>query len=727
LAFSHTQQLDAMDCGPACLKMICDHYGREVTLQRLRERCYISRGGVSLAGIADAAEQVGFKSLAVKIRYDSTDEAPGLVELPLPAILHWEQKHFVVIHKISSSHAWIADPAHGLIKLPKAVFMASWCAGGDQGIALGLEPVVGYDGDADARSTSYSWAALAQYLVPHRRLLVQFMIGIMVGLLLQVMIPFLTQAYIDAGVSLQNMHFVTVILIAQFVLFISQVTVQFVQSWILLHVGRRVNVSLVTDFLISLMRLPLGYFDSKNVGDLIQRIRDNDRVESFLTGSMLNIFFSILSLIVFSIILAIYNTTIFFVFLLFSILYFGWIQLFMKRRKDLDYIAFRRASDNQNALMEMIGGMQEIKLQGSERKRRWQWLDIQAKLFRLQSKSLVLKQYQDFGGVFFNRSKDIVISFLSASAVISGDMSLGTMFAIQYIVGQLNAPFDQIIQFMRAAQDARISLDRMGEITDVTPEDDPHVSAVTTIPTHADIFIEKVSYAYSPILPLVLNHIDLTIPTGKVTAIVGVSGSGKTTLLKLLLGFYPPSQGKISIGHMPLAALDKRAWRASCGTVMQDGYIFSDTIAANIAESDEVIDFIKLDHALHIANIKDYVLGLPLSYKTMIGTQGSGVSQGQRQRILIARAVYKDPSYLFFDEATNALDATNEKTILANLNKFFEDKTVVVVAHRLSTVKNADQIIVMDQGRIAEIGTHKSLVAAKGKYWELVENQLDLE
>ncbi|MBK9257953.1 MAG: peptidase domain-containing ABC transporter [Saprospiraceae bacterium] len=727
MPFPFTHQLDAMDCGPACLKMITDYHGRVVSLQKLREKSHISREGVSLAGISEAAESLGLRTMAVKVTYDSLRDQPGLTEFPLPCIVHWEQRHFVVVYKINSKYVWVADPAHGKIRLTKEQFKKSWCSDDDQGIALGLEPSPEfYKSDAVGKSSGV-WSGLLPYLSPYKRLIIQFMIGILVGLVFQVMFPFLTQSLIDVGVQNQNLSFVTLILIAQLVLFVSQTFVQFIQSWIMLQIGKRVNVSLISDFLIRLMRLPLGYFDSKNVGDLIQRIQDNNRVESFLTGSVLSILFSFLSVIVFSGILLMYDVLIFGVFLLFTILYIAWVMIFMKRRADLDYLAFQQASDNQSTLFEMINGMQEIKLQGSERKRRWKWIDIQALLFRVQSKTLALRQYQDFGALFFNRLKDILITFIAARAVINGQITLGTLFAIQYIVGQLNAPFDQFIAFIRSAQDARISLTRMAEITDVTPEEDPHVQTISEIPGEAAITLDKVGFAYSPLSPQVLSDIDLTIPAGKVTAIVGASGSGKTTLLKLLLGFYPPKEGKVSVGSIPLLAINKSAWRAKCGTVMQDGYIFSDTIGNNIAESDDVISFTKLDKALHVANIQDFVYSMPLSYNTMIGAKGNGVSQGQRQRILIARAVYKDPEYLFFDEATNSLDATNERIILENLNQFFQSKTVVVVAHRLSTVKNADNIVVLDAGKIAETGTHRELVALRGKYWELVQNQLDLE
>ncbi|WP_052599116.1 peptidase domain-containing ABC transporter [Aureispira sp. CCB-QB1] len=727
LKFPFYRQLDAMDCGPTCLKMITQWHGKTFPLQYLREKCYITREGVSLLGISEAAESIGYRTIALKLTYDQEGTVPGLLQMPLPCIAYWGQRHFVVVYKITKTHVWIADPAEGKLKLKRSVFENSWLVAEKKGVVLGLETTPSFYQEDDLEEDRSKWRYLFSYLKPYKRLIFQFVLGMTIGLIFQLTLPFLTQSLIDVGVNNQNISFVWLILIAQLVLSVSQVFVQFIQSWIALNIGRRVNVNLIADFLTKMMALPLGFFDSKNIGDLYQRISDNHRVETFLTNSLLNMLFSIVTVAVFSGVLFVYNKVIFAIFFFFSILYLLWIWGFLKWRKELDYMAFQQFSNNQETLYEIINGVQEIKLQGSERKRRWKWIEVQAKLFNVQTKSLALRQYQEFGVLLFSRLKDILISFVAASAVINGEMTLGMMVAVQYIVGQLNAPFQQFISFVYTAQDAKISLERMGEITSEKEENVSNMSLIKQLPPSADLVLENLSFGYTPISKPVLNNINLTIPAGKTTAIVGASGSGKTTLLKLLLGFYEPINGKISVAKTPLSSIDKRYWRSLCGTVMQDGYIFSDTIAQNIAESDTSIDYKKLHQAIEIANISDLIATLPLGYNTMIGSKGSGISQGQKQRILIARAVYKNPDVLFLDEATNALDTSNERQIVENLNQFLTSKTVVVVAHRLSTVMNADQIVVLDGGKIVEQGTHQTLLNQKGKYYRLVQNQLDVE
>ena len=727
IKFPFYKQLDAMDCGPTCLKMIAQWHGKSIPLQYLREQSYITREGVSMLGITEAAENIGFRTIAVQLNYAKEGDVPGLMQFPLPCIAYWQQKHFVVVYKISKKYVWVSDPAEGRLKLKRSFFEKGWCNRGKKGIVLGLETTPAFYEENVVEQDSSKWRYLIGYIKPYKRLILQFILGMMAGLVFQLIFPFLTQSLIDVGVNNQNISFVWLVLIAQLVLSISQVFVRFIQSWIVLNIGRRVNVNLIADFLAKMMRLPLGFFDAKNVGDLYQRISDNHRVESFLTGSILNMLFSIVTVVVFSAILLMYNTLIFAVFFFFSILYLLWVWGFLKWRKELDYMTFQQASENQQALYEIINGVQEIKLQGSERKRRWKWVEIQAKLFSVQTKSLTLRQYQEFGVLLFSRLKDILISFIAATAVINGEMTLGMMVAVQYIVGQLSAPFQQFIGFVYAAQDAKISLERMSEITSEKDENTQDVIQTQQLPNSIELELQDVSFSYNPISSAVLQHVNLRIPAGKTTAIVGASGSGKTTLLKLLLGFYEPQKGKILVGKTPLSSVDKRYWRSLCGTVMQDGYIFSDTIAHNIAESDTTIDYQKLDHAIEVANISDLIDSLPLGYNTMIGSKGSGISQGQKQRILIARAVYKNPDVLFLDEATNSLDATNERKIVENLDRFLESKTVIVVAHRLSTVMNADQIVVLDNGQIVEQGTHKSLLQEQGKYYRLVQNQLDVE
>ena len=724
--FPHYQQHDAMDCGPACLRMVAKHYGKNFTLQTLRDRSYITREGVSMLGISDAAESIGFRTMGVRISWEQL-----VSEAPLPCIAHWKQNHFVVVYKIKNDKVFVSDPAGERITYPKEEFMRGWATteegGVKKGLCLLLEPSPDFYAQEDEKPDKSGYKFLFSYLKPYRKFIIQLILGLLIGSVLQLVLPFLTQAVVDKGISNQDLSFVTLIIIAQLVLIVGRTAVNFIRSWILLHLSTRLNISLISDFLIKLMKLPVAFFNTKITGDLIQRIQDHRRIENFLTTQTLNTLFSFVNLIIFGIVLGIYNLNILLIFFIGSGLYVAWVLLFMKRRRELDHRRFAQLSDNQSNLIQLITGMQEIKLQNCEKQKRWEWESIQARLFRVNIKGLSLQQYQQAGGVFINEVKNVIIIYIAARAVIEGSMTLGMMMAVQFIIGQMNSPIQQLINFLHTSQDAKISLERLGEIHNKDDEEDLTTPKVSILPEKADLNIDSLYFQYEgPHSPYVLEDINLKIPENNVTAVVGASGSGKTTLIKLLLGFYPPVKGNIKIGDIYLNNFSNRVWRDKCGVVMQDGYIFSDTIANNIAVSDETVDKELLLHAVKTANIQDYVESLPLGYNTKIGKDGIGLSQGQQQRILIARAVYKNPDYLFFDEATNALDANNEKIIMENLNEFFEGRTVVVVAHRLSTVKNADQIVVLDKGQIVERGTHTELANKKGAYYELVKNQLEL-
>ena len=725
--FPHYIQHDAMDCGPTCLRMVAAYYGKRYSLEGLREKSFITREGVSMLGISEAAEKIGFRSICVQVGYEKLQEAP------LPCIIHWNQQHFVVVYKLNDKHVWVADPGAGKLKYTKEEFCNCWLSSRkneeDTGVALLLEPTPEFytiedEGDEVNRK---GFSFLYSYLRPYRGLVGQLLLGLLLGSMIQLMLPFLTQSVVDFGINNQNLGFIYLVLIAQLMLSFSSSAVDFIRGWILLHLGTRINIALISDFLIKLMKMPIAYFDSKMTGDILQRINDHKRIQDFLTGSSLSVIFSVFNIIIFGIVLLVYSGMIFLIFMGGSALYVAYVWLFMKKRAELDHKRFAQQSANQSTVVQLVNGMQEIKLSACEQQKRWEWERIQAKLFRVNIKSLALRQYQDSGAVLINQSKNLLITALVASLVVKGEMTLGMMLSVQYIIGQLNSPVNELIAFARDMQDARLSMDRLSEVRDKPDEEDPTRELLREIPEGKEIRLQNLNFKYDPLSEYpTLDDINLVIPPGKQTAIVGMSGSGKTTLVKLLLGFYPPASGDIFIGDTPLGSYSIREWRKRCGVVMQDGFIFSDSIAGNIAPGVEHIDKKRLRHAAEVANIHDFIEELPLAYNTKIGQEGHGLSQGQKQRILIARAVYKDPEFIFFDEATNALDANNERTIMNNLQTFFKGRTSVVVAHRLSTVRNAEQIIVIEQGRIAETGTHEALIALEGRYYKLVKNQLEL-
>lgn len=722
-------QHDSMDCGPTCLKMVAKFYGKNYSLQNLRDRCHITREGVSLLGISDAAESIGFRTTGVKVTWRQMVE-----EMPLPCIVHWNQRHFVVVYDVVKKHGvykvMVADPASGLLEYTEEDFRGLWLESErkTEGIALILEPTPKfYEEEGDDERRHYGFGYVLKYLRPYRTYIIQILLAMLTASVISLLMPFITQSVVDKGIGTGSLSLIVVLLIAQLTLTLGGLANNLIRSWLMLHTTSRVSISLISDFLCKLMRLPIAFFDSKMVGDIMQRIGDYNRIQTFLTGSLLSMVIAVVSFVVYGFIMAGYNATIFIVFLIGASLYVLWVLLFMKRRRKLDYMRFQQASANQSNIVQLIGGMQEIKLNNCEKQKRWEWESIQAKLFKVGVKSLTLGQVQEIGSTFIDQTKNILMSFIAAKSVIDGGMTLGMMMALQYIMGQINAPISQFISFVQSAQDASISLDRLGEIHEMKDEEPAEEERIKDIPSDADIVFRDVVFQYDgPHSPKVLDEVSLTIPSGKVTAIVGASGSGKTTMLKMMLGFYPPVSGEVLLGNVSLKNYSESRWRARCGTVMQEGYIFSDTIAANIAVSEEYPDMERVRWAAGVSNIKYWIEGLPLGYGTKIGADGHGLSSGQKQRILIARAAYKDSRYLFFDEATNSLDANNERTIMENLERLFADKTVVVVAHRLSTVKNADNIIVLDNGRIAEQGTHSQLTALRGKYYELVKNQLEL-
>ena len=726
-SFKAYKQKDSMQCGIACIQMVCCYFGRKYSTEFISQYCHSTTEGVSLLSISETVKEIGIKTISGRV------ETNQLVRVILPCILHWNQNHFVVLYKVKKNRFYIADPAKGLVKYNLEEFKKHWVStqsdGEEKGIAMFLEPTPAfYEKKMDEEpKEERSFKFLFGYIKQYRKYFGQIVLGLLVGSLLQLILPFLTQSIVDVGIKNQNIGFIWLILLGQLMLTISRTAIDFIRRWLLLHISLRINISLVSDFFIKLLKLPMSFFDTKLMGDLMQRMGDHSRVNTFLTQQTLSIVFSLFTFVVFSIVLLSYNWLVFAIFMLGCLLYGGWLALFLRRRKVLDYELFEQQAINNNKTYEFITSMQEIKLQDCEQRRRWEWEDVQADLFNVQMKSLKLQQTQEAGSIFINELKNIVITVVAATAVIHGQLTLGMMLAVQYIIGQLNSPVEQLMSFFYSVQDVRISLERINEIHRMDDENGKQGLETSVTDETKGIDMENINFKYDPhALKTIIDDVSLTIPKGKVTAIVGASGSGKTTLIKLMLGYYPVLGGQINIGGTDVNTLNKKWWRRQCGVVMQDGVIFSESIARNIAVDDKEIDKQRLQTAAEIACIHSYVMGLPLKYNTKIGRDGVGLSQGQKQRILIARAVYKNPDYIFLDEATNSLDANNERMIVEHLDEFYKGKTVVIVAHRLSTVKNADQIVVLDKGKVVETGNHETLTAKRGAYYNLVKNQLEL-
>lgn len=723
--FPFYKQHDAEDCGAACLRMIAKYHGKTFTMQTLRERTHISRIGVSLLGLSNAAESIGLRTHAAKSDFGT------LRTLSTPLIIFWEQRHFVVVIKVHKNSVVVADPAHGILRYSEAEFLKGWLPSEQhQGIVLLLEPTPSFyrsDDEKDLISTHKAFSFLASYISPYRQFIVQLLIGAIVISIIGIIFPLLTQSLVDIGINTKNTEFITIVLVSQLVLFLSKVIIEFLRSRILLHIGSRINISLIADFLRKIMRLPLSFFETKKTGDILQRIQDHKRIETLLTSSSISVVFSLFTLLVFGIMFLFYSPKMFAVFVGGTVLSLVWIVIFLKKRADIDHKRFRQLSDNQNSLIQLIHGVQEIKLHNIEMQKRWEWERLQAKMFHLNVKALSLAQKQQSGILFINELKNIIITFLAAHEVLYGNMTIGMMLSVSYILGVLNSPVEQLLGFFLLTQDAKLSLERMAEIHASPNEEQPDLLQYNAVPQDKSLYIRNVTFHYDgPQSPAVLDSLSFDIPEGKITALVGTSGSGKTTLLKLLLKFYDPNSGTISVGDTDLQSIAHHSWRDACGVVLQEGFIFSDTIARNIAPGEEKLARERLEHAVKVANIKDFIAGLPLGYSTKIGQEGLGLSTGQQQRLLIARAVYKNPDYLFFDEATSALDALNEKTIVDQLQSIYKGKTVLIIAHRLSTVKNADNIVVLHQGKIIEQGNHEELLARRGAYFSLVKNQLEL-
>jgi len=733
--FKFVHQHDNMDCGPACLSMVASTYGKNYPLKYLKENSFITRDGVSINGIREASNEIGFDAIATQLSIEELKERKEY----LPCMLHWNQNHFIVLRKISKHlfrnkfYYHIADPAHGKVKLSEEELRSSWYKKSDNGVALFLLPNDEFFEKEDVKEEKISITYLLSYLKPYKKQLIYMFLLLFLGSILTLIFPFLTEALIDRGVNAKDIDFISLILTAQLAVFFGTITIDIFRNWLMLYIGTHLSITIISDFIKKMLKLPIKFFDTKKKGDFIQRIQDNERIEDFLTSQSLTTFFSIITFLVFFGVFIYYDYKIFLAYVSLTVVSIGWSFFWLKRRKILDYYRFRQRSEDQESIYEIINGVSEMKINQFEDFKRMEWEKIQQNLFKINLRILKIDQIQLSGFEFINQLKNILVTFLAATYVVQGTMTLGALLSISYIIGQMNSPINQLIAFFRSLQDAKLSLERLNEV-ERHPTEEQEGQKMLLIPENLNggdsetgIKLKDLSFKYgSDASPSVLKNVNLFVPDGKVTAIVGASGSGKTTLMKLLLRFYNPTEGQIDFNGENIINISPQSIRENCGVVMQDGYIFSDSIERNIVMGDTEIDHDKLAQAVNIANITDYIDSLPLGLKTKVGVNGNGISGGQRQRILIARSVYKNPQYILFDEATSALDAENEKIIHDNLQEYFKGKTVIIIAHRLSTVKNADQIVVLDYGEVTEVGTHEELANKKGTYYNLVKNQLEL-